>query len=434
MAIARSLASADALLKRYYLGGAEIPPDLIEDIEGPFSRMVDASTDTRFGGKGKAMLPVVTGLPANASHSYKTAYKNASTTKSDDYDIPAEDDFIHIFAEGKFLRLAKSNPDLSYIEARMIADSERAVRAFRLRHSYKPWSDRGGAVAMISADTNVATTTLKFVNRLAVHRMEKDQILEFSKDNGKTTPAAGVLPGQAKILKVNRKSGEITLNGNLSTLVPTVAPGDFVFMAGDYGKGWAGVLDWTPLLESEAITTLYGVDRSPDTTRYTGLRIPLPATEKPYTYLTELCRWSTEFNKRLDVVFTTPYELARLQLDISSRPSAEVQIGQTASIGYDNAMVRFPKMGKTLMVIADPFMAPPHIPETAPLYYGTSKKAWERTTAGPFSWLDEDGRVWRYVEGENILQAGYGGYGNYYCCRTDHCFWVGDETYVTDSP
>lgn len=427
-AVAKSIASADALLKRMYLGGAEVPGYLIDDVQGPLLAMVESNTNTRFGGKGKAMMPVVSELPAGSSHSYESAYEDAAPSESDDYDIPYREEWKHIFISGNYLTLVKNNSDLHYMEQRAIDDSELAVKACYLRQSWKVWGDTGGALGRLTSDQTLSSTTLNFVNGLAVHRIVRNMWLEFSATDG---TSGTVKTGKVKVVSVNRKARTVTINTALNSAVPDIAASDYVFARGDFGKGWAGWASWVPFTHANAATTFYGVDRSVDVQRYAGLRIPLPATERPTTYLAEIARWNREFGKtRQRVVFTTPAELQRLELDLNSR--VDVNYGSNPNIGFDNMMVKF-KNAPTLSIVADRYLAPPHMPDTTPLYCVTSPQAIRMLMAGKLSWQEYDGSLWRYIPGQNVLQAAYGGLGNFYVPRTDECFVVGDETYVTES-
>lgn len=428
VAVATSIASADALLKRMYLDGSEVPGYLIDEVEGPLLAMAEANVNARFGGKGKAIMPVVSELPAGTSHSYEAAYEDAEPSISDDYDIPYREEWKHIFISGNYLTLAENNSDLHYMEQRAIDDSELAIKACYQRKSWKIWGDTGGALGRLSTDTNLSSNTLVFVNRMAVHRIVRKMWLEFSATDG----ISGVVKtGKVQVQSVNRRTGEVVINGVLDVLVPSIAASDYVFARGDFGQGWAGWTSWVPFTHAAAATTFYGVDRSVDVQRYAGLRIALPPTEKPTTYLSEIARWNREFGKtRQRVVFTTPAELQRLELDLNTR--VDVSYGSNPNIGFDNMMVKF-KNAPALAIVADRYLAPPHIPDTAPLYCVTSTQAVRMLLAGKFRWQEYDGAMWRYVQGKNVLQAAYGGLGNYYFPRTDECFVVGDETYVTES-
>lgn len=427
MSVAVSLASKDALLKRYYPEGAQIPADLVDEVEGEFGKLLELDTDYQFGGKLKAMVPTEYTMVTGGSHDYKTSYKNSTPSDSDDYDVPAKDEFQHIFVDGKYIRAAKANPALRYeSNIETLNDSRRAIKACHKRiRGWKPWGDEGGSIARLKSTVTLGSTNGEFVNRVNINRIERGMYLQA----GPNLNGTSVRTGRVQVKTVNRKKGTFTIDVNWNSGIPAIVASDYLFIEGDAAKGWAGWQTWVPFKHAD-VGTLYGVDRTQEIDRQAGMRIPMEATAKPFSYLTELMKWVIEQGKMTEIAFTTTRELARLQLDLRSH-----QYGvDVKTIGFGGGVeVMFPTSGRSIKVIGDRYLAPVHMPEDAPLYCATSKRAWKRLMVGELAWLEEDGRRFRYVEGEDVLQAGYGGNGNFICVRTDECFVVGDSTYVTDA-
>ncbi len=129
----------------------------------------------------------------------------------------------------------------------------------------------GGARGQISAGSNTGTATITLANTNDIVNFEVDMVLNTSTADG---TSGAKKSGTVTVLSVDRDAGTITATGNWTAGIATAAASDYIFQNGDFettNSMFSGIAAWVPVTAPSA-TTFYGVDRTLDMTRLSGLR------------------------------------------------------------------------------------------------------------------------------------------------------------------
>lgn len=126
--------------------------------------------------------------------------------------------------------------------------------------------DGSGIIGQISSGSNIGTPTITLADPAQITNFEVGNVLVAT-----ATLTGSAKSGSATITALNRKTGTITLGGNWSASIATVAAGDYLAIEGDLQNKPSGFSAWIP--ESDPSSTpFFGVDRTPDLMRLSGVR------------------------------------------------------------------------------------------------------------------------------------------------------------------
>jgi len=149
-------------------------------------------------------------------------------------------------------------------------DQSMSAQARRL--NWEMYKEGWGDVGQVQ-NSSFATTTLTLTNASDVVRFSKGQILVASTSQNAAVLKAGTLT----VAGVNRAAGTVTMTGNLSAGIATIAQNDWLFLQGDRQDSatptrvcLAGIEAWCPATAPSA-TAFFAVDRTQDS-RLGGLR------------------------------------------------------------------------------------------------------------------------------------------------------------------
>ncbi len=122
-----------------------------------------------------------------------------------------------------------------------------------------------GSIGQV-ANSSFATVTLTLTVPDDVTNFEVGQTLVTSTADG----GGSVKSGTLVIVGVNRSIGTLTMSGNLSTGIASIAQNDYIFAQGDYDLKVKGLQAWLPYGGPSA-SLFFGVDRTADSTRLGGI-------------------------------------------------------------------------------------------------------------------------------------------------------------------
>src|SRR5215207_1357218 len=149
---------------------------------------------------------------------------------------------------------------------------DQSMSAQGRRLNWELYKEGWGDIGQVS-NSGFATPTLTLTNPSDVVRYSKGQILSASTSQNAAVLKAGTLT----VAGVNRAAGTVTMTGNLSAGIATIAQNDFLFLQGDREDSGsptrrclAGIEAWCPAT-APAATAFFGVDRTQDS-RLGGLR------------------------------------------------------------------------------------------------------------------------------------------------------------------
>lgn len=255
--------SAEAILKEYY-SNQRVTQLTYKDC--PFYALLPKHKD--FGGDTYP-LPMRITNPQGASATFanaqaqKTAsnYKKFSLTRVKDYSLASISTEAMLASEnnaGAFLQLAT-------------AEIDGALETMKRRLGWAIYGDGSGAIGSIVAEpAENPSTVVTFNNVEDIVKIEVGQTIQFR--SGATVKLFATGVSSALVSAVNRDTGSFTLDAAYAA-TGTIAANDTCNVVGDYNAKISGLAAWIPS-SAPGSTPFFGVDRSIDTTRLGGVRIP----------------------------------------------------------------------------------------------------------------------------------------------------------------
>lgn len=265
------------------------------------------------------------------------------------------------------------------------------------------YGDATGALGQI---TNVAS--LVFTVGEAVTQFEVGMALVASNGSTKTAAIRGTTTATPMIVTaVDRSAGKITVDANTDS----AATNDWLYIAGDRSTSAitayaarskiAGLDAWNPVTAPAGGDSFFGVDRSVDVTRLSGLRLDISALGPEEGYITALAAQAREGGSP-GHIFTSFTDEKNIKLALGSRVDAEYS--QVGDIGFESIRLRGPK--GTVRIFAD---------RSAPVGYARllQMDTWELKHLGDFVNKESGAREYRAdrVEGRMAF------YGNMLCYK-----------------
>lgn len=265
------------------------------------------------------------------------------------------------------------------------------------------YGDATGALGQI---TNVAS--LVFTVGEAVTQFEVGMALVASNGSTKTAAIRGTTTATPMIVTaVDRSAGKITVDANTDA----AAANDWLYIAGDRSTSAitaysarskiAGLDAWNPVTAPTSGDSFFGVDRSVDVTRLSGLRLDISALGPEEGYITALAAQAREGGSP-GHIFTSFTDEKNIKLALGSRVDAEYS--QVGDIGFESIRLRGPK--GTVRIFAD---------RSAPVGYARllQMDTWELKHLGDFVNKESGAREYRAdrVEGRMAF------YGNMLCYK-----------------
>ena len=256
--------SAAAILKEYY-SNQRVEQLTYQD--APLYAMLKKVKD--FEGSSYP-LPMRITDPQGASSVFSNAqaqkqpsnYKKFSLTRVRGYSLAS--------IETEAMLASKSNPG-AFLQL-ATAEIDGAIHTMKRRMGWSIYGDGSGALGSIASVSSANPEVITLQNVEDIVKFEVGQTLQAR--DGATTRVFATATASAVITKVDRDAGTITLgavdnSGNTDTIVA----GDTLNVVGDYNAMLSGLAAWIPSTAPSA-TPFFGVDRTVDSTRLGGVRVP----------------------------------------------------------------------------------------------------------------------------------------------------------------
>ena len=213
---------------------------------------------------------------------------------------------------------------------------DRAMRAEGNYLDFRFFRGAGGSFARMT-NTVFATAVMTLSDAAGVWAVRKNDVVNLSATDG-----TGVLKvGSLTVLSVQRRAGTITFTTTIAAGIPTAAANDFIFLAGDYGLGSSGLIDWAPDADPTA-ALFYGVDRTTEPEMLGGLRVDGTDGRPTHELLVDMVVEIDNLGGEPDVVFANPRALGTLTKQLEGKwviMKGQGYGGQEADIGYKGWMV-----------------------------------------------------------------------------------------------
>jgi hypothetical protein len=286
--------------------------------ESPVFALMKKETD--FGGKVE-QVAFQFGSPQARGFAFGVGLGNMSTSLYDAVSVPRVKDYSFAQISGEMIDAAAKDQYSLLNGLKREIDNAMYTCARSIANGL--FSAGGGARGQIASTTTLGSTTLQLADPNSVVNFEKNMVLNLSATDG-TTGAKRT--GTLTVVSVNRDTGALTLNANIST-VTGAALLDYVFQNGDFEatrQGITGLPGWLPLVAPVGGDNFFGLDRSQDPTRLAGVRWIAstpganPGGPIEETLIKCAARLKREGGKP-DTVVLNPFDWANLVVAIGSK-------------------------------------------------------------------------------------------------------------------
>ncbi len=168
------------------------------------------------------------------------------------------------------------------------------------------------------------------------------------------TTGSGYLGTSITVASVDEENGKFTLTTGDAAAVGSFTAGDvFIPDGGSGGSGaFPGLAGWIPLTTPSA-TTFFGVNRSLDATRLSGVRLDNSTGQIEDNIMTVTERiFNVSGNKMPDICLMNPVNFTTLSKSLDSKRTYTEPNGSSASAGFET--IKILTSGGAVQVYADP--------------------------------------------------------------------------------
>ncbi len=389
--------AAAAILKEYY---TDQRVKQLTYKDAPLYALMDKKT---FDGDTYP-LPMRVTNPQGASQAFANAqaqkvasnYKKFSLTRVSTYalaSITTEAMLASQSNAGAFLQLAT-------------AEIDGAFETAKRRLGWQCYGDGSGAIGTVAGASSITSANPAVITLANVEDIVKFEVGQLLQARNTSTPrvfASAVTT--ATIVGIDRDAGTITTNVDNSGNTDTFTTSTSLNVVGDYNACWSGLGAWIPS-SAPSSALFFGVDRTADTTRLGGIRVP--STGKPIdeALIDAARRVGREGIGNPNYVFCGFSRYASLEKMLGSRVRyADVSV---AGIGFRGIELSGPQ-GK-MVVLADR-----DCPEANMYMLDLSTWGIYSVTGKPIMFLDQDGNKMLRESASDALEVRIGGFGQMGC-------------------
>jgi hypothetical protein len=222
--------------------------------------------DRNFGGND-ARVSLGYGDPQGGSSVFATAQANASSNLDIGFLLTRVNDYHVATITGEAIDAGKGDENTIYDSMKRVMDGAMRMAKSSLEIAF--WGAGGGARGKVASGQGTPTVTLSDIT--SVVNFEVGMVVSGADGDGSLS-AHAARTGTATITAVDRDAGTLTISGNWTSSISSLAANDFLFRSGDFKAVAKGVKAWIPATAPSSGDSFFGVDRSVDTTRLAGCR------------------------------------------------------------------------------------------------------------------------------------------------------------------
>lgn len=397
------LQEATAVLKEHYEGAR------IADMVYSNSPFLATLAKKENAGGDTIAIPIkfANGQARSANFQQADAQSVNAASQYTKFDLTRVEDYGIAKISGHAIRASMGDIN-AFIEA-TASEIDGAIMSLRRSMSRALFRDGTGALGDAAAST---PTTITLTNPSDIRNFEVGMTLVASAAAG--GPGGPLSAGTTVVTGINRNqtgvgAATLTVSVDPATFVPPLAPGDFLYPAGDAQNGgplvrMAGLEAWLP--QAPGAAPFFGVDRTQDVTRLSG-SFHDGAASTVEEALIDASVLNNAEDGEADLFITNPVHYAQLLRTLSGkREYARVDTPQ-AGISFKGLTVHTPAGDVTVMSDKD-----------CPVGRGylLQSDTWKLYSAGPAAGiLDDDGNMFLRVPGRDEYEVRVGGYFNLGC-------------------
>lgn len=387
-----SVSNLPYILKTLYPQG--LPKDVTYQ-DFPFLSLMKRNTN--FYGENMA-VPLKYGNNSGRSSTFTNAQSNSDYTKGVKFVVTRNSDYAIARIANELLEASEKDPGAFVAALKHEVDG--AMKAAVISEALSLAEDGTGYIAQFASSVNVATATALLSDIEQIVRFEVGQVVQLSATKGGAAKA-----GSLTISAVNRSTGVLTFSGNISAGVATAAASDYIAIQGDVNLKPKGFSAWIPESDPSS-TAFFGVDRTPDLVRLSGVRddfSALPIEEATVKALKRLHREGSN----ADYAFINFGKFAELENALGSKVQYCDVMAKEVGIGFRGIKINSGK--RPVTVLAD-MTVPSNRLWVAQL------DTWELASLKEsIRILDQDGNKMLRLGSEDSLEVRIGGYKQFVC-------------------
>lgn len=310
-------------LKEFY-SGRQVPNLVYEN--NPFYGMIKKE---RMGGKFYD-FPVEYELPASRSADITKALANKSASSMVEFNVTMVKDYIAISIDRETM-YATEKSEMAFFSART-RSIDSALKQLVRSLAMSMYRNKGGAVGKI-ATGGISTNTITLDDIEEIANFGKGDRIVLSANDGSST-AHTLLAGTVLVVtNVNRDTGVLTFDVNVTAAFAAAAAGNFMFKDGDFKVKLAGLDSWCPQTAPSAGESFFGADRSPDTSRLAGTRFSGVGFSMSEAFLGGCARLGREGVTPTHIL-TNPVNLKNLTVELGNNAVYDMSKVDDADVGF----------------------------------------------------------------------------------------------------
>lgn len=395
-AITANSSNLSALYKILYPQG-HVPDETYQDY--PFLSLI--GRDENFYGSSM-FLPLKYGNGNKRSSTFSDAQGNSGPSSNVGFTLTRATDYAIAYIDNQSMEASEKDEGAFVDIFKHEVDS--AMKAAVQSEAQSLAGDGTGIIGQISSTSNVATATITLADISQVTNFEVGNVLVAT-----VTVGGAARSGSVVLSAINRKTGTLTASGNWSAGISGVAAGDHIAIAGDLNAKPRGFSAWIPESDPSS-TAFFGVDRTPDLLRLSGVRDDYSA--KPIEEALVLAGTDMNLNgAACDYAFVSFSKHAELENALGSKVQYVDVVGQ-GGIGFRGVKLFTGK--KPITVLAD-------LTCKSERLWMVQSGSWKlRSLKKSIRMLEQDGLKSLRVSNADAQEVRIGGYKQFSCEAPGH--------------
>lgn len=387
-----SISTNAALYKTLYPNG--VPYDETYN-DFPFLSIIDRDEDF-YGDSLK--IPLKYGNNAGRSATFSVAQANNDHTKNVAFFLTHRRDYA--VAQLDHLAMEASEKDPGAFVKLFQQETEGATKAAIISEAHSLASDGSGIIGQIKTGSAVSTKTIVLEDPESIVFIEVGHKLQVVASKTSASAKAGILD----VVGVDRAAGKFTVSANANTLVSTISDGDYLVMEGDLQLKPSGFTAWIPEVDPTS-TPFYGVDRTADLVRLSGVRDDLSNLPIEEALVKAIKRTARE-GANTDFAFVNFDKFAELENALGSKVQY-VDVNSPIGIGFRGIKVNSGK--RPVTVLAD-------ITVPSDRLWTVQSNTWKlHSLKKSIRLLEQDGNKSLRMAAADASEIRIGGYKNFAC-------------------
>lgn len=333
MATTANSSNLSALYKILYPQG-HVPDETYQD----YPMLSLLARDENFYGSSM-FLPLKYGNGNKRSSTFANAQSNSGPSSNVGFTVTRATDYAVAYIDNQSME-ASEKDEGAFVDI-FKHEVDAAMKASVQSEAQSLAGDGTGIIGQISASSNVATAVITLADIEQITNFEVGNVLVVT-----ATVGGAARAGSVTISAVNRRTGQLTASAAWSAGIGAVAAGDYIAIEGDLNLKPRGFSAWIPESDPSS-TAFFGVDRTPDLLRLSGVRDDYSA--KPIEEALVLAAKDMNLNgAAVDYGFLSFGKHAELENALGSKVQF-VDVMSQAGIGFRGIKIASGKKPVTIM-------------------------------------------------------------------------------------